>query len=188
MLTGIIKYSHHLLEKSITEGECVIDATCGNGNDTLFLSKLVGDSGRVYAFDIQEQAINNSKNLLNENGKTNVTFIQDNHANLNKYIAEHGEKEIGAAIFNLGYLPRSDKEIITKGDSSIKAINSILSLLKKDGLIVLVVYHGHEGGAEEKEMILKHVIQLDQKDYSVLQYGFINQKNKPPFILAIQKR
>ena len=188
MLTGIIKYSHHLLEKSISIGDKVIDATCGNGNDTLLLSNLVGNSGHVYAFDIQKQAIQNTKLLLQEHQRDNVSLIQDSHEKINQYIKLTEDEKIGGAVFNLGYLPRSDKKIITTGNSSIAAINAILPLLKKDGLIVLVVYHGHDGGKEEKEMILKSVIQLDQKKYSVLQYGFINQKNNPPFILAIQKR
>lgn len=188
MLKGIIKYSHHLLEKSVAKNEIVIDATCGNGNDTLFLSNIVGEKGHVLAFDIQEDAIQNSKRLMEEQGRNNVTFIHDSHAHMSNYLPEEMRGHVGGAIFNLGYLPKSDKSVITTGKSSIRAINSILPFLKKDGLIVVVVYHGHEGGKAEKEMILKHVIQLDQKEYNVLQYGFINQKNNPPFILAIQKR
>ena len=187
-LKGILNYSHYLLEESVTKGETVIDATCGNGNDTLYLSKLVGDEGHVLAFDIQEQAIQNSKKLVDDNGFENVSFIKDSHAHIVKYLPEETNEHIGGAIFNLGYLPKSDKSIITEGDSTIAAIDTILNFLKKDGLIVIVVYHGHEGGDSEKEMILKHVINLDQKEYNVLKYGFINQKNNPPFIIAIQKK
>lgn len=188
MLKGILNYSHYLLEESVREGDVVIDATCGNGNDTLFLSKLVGETGHVFAFDIQKQAIENTKKLINDNGFDHVSVINDSHSHMNKYLPEGIDDEIGGAIFNLGYLPRSDKSIITKGESTITAIDAILTQLKKNGLIVIVVYHGHEGGKSEKEMILKHVIHLDQKQYAVLQYGFINQKNNPPFIIAIQKR
>ena len=91
------------------------------------------------------------------------------------------------AILEQPYFDLLEK-IITEGQSTITAIDTILQFLKKDGLIVIVVYHGHEGGKDEKEMILKHVIHLDQKKYSVLKYGFINQRNNPPFIIAIQKR
>lgn len=187
MLKGIINYAHHLLEESVNEGELVIDATCGNGNDTLFLSKTVGNEGHVLAFDIQEQAIRNTKQLIKENGFANVSVINDSHAHIEKYLSEE-EQTIGGAIFNLGYLPRSDKTVITEGKSTITAIDTILQFLKKDGLVVIVVYHGHEGGKDEKEMILRHVVNLDQKEYSVLKYGFINQKNNPPFIIAIQKK
>lgn len=187
MLTGIIQYAHKLLESTIKENDIVVDATCGNGNDTLFLSNLVGDNGHVYAFDIQEQAIQNTKNRLLEQNKENVTYIHDSHANLSTYINNDFKEKLGGAIFNLGYLPRSDKSIITQGDSTIAAINQLLTYIRKQGLIILVIYHGHEGGKDEKNAVLSYVEQLDQKQYSVIRYGFINQVNNPPFVVAIQK-
>lgn len=186
MLKGILNVAHDLLKDSIEKEETAIDATCGNGNDTLFLSKVTGEDGHVLAFDIQDQAIKNTKQLLKENSQNNVTLIQDSHANISDYVA--AEQKIGGAIFNLGYLPRSDKSIITKGKSTITAINTILHHLKKDGLIVIVVYHGHDGGKQEKEALLKYVGSLEQKAFTVLRHEFINQQNDPPFILAIQKK
>ncbi|WP_067730830.1 class I SAM-dependent methyltransferase [Oceanobacillus damuensis] len=185
MLKGILNYAHYLLEESIEKGEKVIDATCGNGNDTLFLSRVVGEDGHVYAFDIQDEAIANTRKALIEHECANVSLIQDSHANIADYIKE---EEIGGAIFNLGYLPRSDKSVITKGESTVTAVNTILNLLKKGRLIILVVYHGHDGGKDEKEALLKYLLHLDQKKFNVLRYGFINQKNDPPFILAVQKK
>lgn len=185
-LTGIIQYSHRLLKKAIVAGETVIDATCGNGKDTIFLSHLVGEDGNVLAFDIQEEAVQKTKEVVDFYERDNVKTIHDSHENIGYYLEE--DMAVGAAIFNLGYLPGSDKEIITTGPSTVAAIETILSYLKKDGIIVIVIYHGHAGGKEEKEFILKYAIKLDQKKYNVLKYGFINQKNNPPFILAIQKR
>lgn len=186
LIKGVIQYAHHLLEESVSIGETVIDATCGNGNDTLFLSKLVGDNGRVVGFDIQKEAIEATGNLLKEHDRTNMTLVHDSHARLYKYVSS--EATIGGAVFNLGYLPRSDKKIITKPESTIEAIDKMLPLLKTKGMIIVVVYHGHDGGKDEKKELLKHIIKLDQKHFSVLRYGFINQKNDPPFILAIQKK
>lgn len=188
MLKGVISYAHHLIEESVLLGETVVDATCGNGNDTLFLSKLVGSEGTVLAFDIQEQAITNTKNLLAGHGQDNVSVIHDSHADIAKYTSLQNIDQLGGAIFNLGYLPKSDKQVITKGHSTIQAVHSILALLKEKGLVVLVVYHGHKGGKSEKDIVLEYTNLLDQKQYHVLQYGFINQKNNPPFIVAIQKR
>lgn len=185
-LKGIINYSHYLIENCADEGDTVIDATCGNGHDTLFLSKLVGDNGHVFAFDIQSQAIETTHQLLAQEDRDNVTLILDNHANIGQYIET--DTKISAAIFNLGYLPRSDKSVITKGETTIVALEEILLRLKRKGIVVLVVYHGHDGGEKEKEIILKHVVRLDQKKYNVLKYGFINQKNNPPFIIAIEKK
>ncbi|HLR81229.1 MAG TPA: class I SAM-dependent methyltransferase [Bacillota bacterium] len=187
MLKGILQYAHTLLEKSVEKGETVIDATCGNGHDTLFLSKLVGEQGHVIAFDIQQQAIDNTKQRLEQHNRTNVTLIHANHAHIEKYIHEKEHGSIGGAIFNLGYLPRSDKAVITKGETTVQAMKGILKHLKTNGLIVAVIYHGHAGGKEEKNAILKFTTTLDQKHFKVIQYGFINQKNNPPFIVAIQK-
>ncbi len=187
MLKGILQYAHTLLDKSVNKGETVIDATCGNGHDTLFLSKLVGEEGHVLAFDIQQQAITNTKKRLEQNKRTNVSLIHDSHAHIEKYIQLEKHGPIGGAIFNLGYLPRSDKTVITKGDTTVQAMKAILKVLKKDGLIVAVIYHGHEGGEEEKNEVLQFTSALDQKEYKVIKYGFINQKNNPPFIVAIQK-
>lgn len=184
-MQGIIQYSHELLTNSIQQGEIAIDATCGNGNDTLVLSDLVGKTGRVLAFDIQKQAITNTEQLLKQHGKTNVKLIHDGHEHIGKYL--HNKEEIGGAIFNLGYLPKSDKKIITKGETTITALETILQSLKQNGLVVLVVYHGHDGGENEKKMLLEYVRQLQQKKYHVLKYEFINLINKPPFIIAIEK-
>ncbi len=186
LIKGIIQYAHHLLEESVTEGEVVIDATCGNGNDTLFLSHLVGNTGRVIGFDIQKEAIEATGDLLKKHHRTNMTLVHDSHAHMYKYVSS--QSTIGGAIFNLGYLPRSDKKIITQPESTIEAIDKILPILKAKGMVVLVVYHGHEGGKDEKQELLRYIMQLDQKNYSVLRYGFINQKNNPPFILAVQKK
>lgn len=185
-LKGIIPFAHDLLTKTVTHRDSVIDATCGNGNDTLFLSQLVGEEGHVYAFDIQEQAIETTKKRLYEKKRNNVTLIHDSHASVTQYIDD--QTSIAAAIFNLGYLPRSDKTIITKPDSTIAAIKNILPLLKKNGLLILVVYAGHEGGVEEKNAVLQLVTQLEQKEYFVLKYEFINLINEPPFVIAIEKK
>lgn len=185
MLKNILQYAHFLLEQTLEQGDTAIDATCGNGNDTLFLAKLVGEKGNVLAFDIQDQAIKATQAALDKEDFKNVTLIQDSHEYVDKYIDD--SEKISAAIFNLGYLPRSDKKIITKSTSTIPAVKRILQQLKKHGLLILVVYHGHEGGSEEKEALMKYVTQLEQKKFQVLQYQFINQKNNPPFLVAIEK-
>ncbi|GIO24953.1 class I SAM-dependent methyltransferase [Oceanobacillus sp. J11TS1] len=185
MLLNILSYAHTLLKECLEEGDVAIDATCGNGHDTLFLSKTVGTSGKVYGFDIQEQAIQKTSQKLTENGCHNVTLIQDSHEKIHTFIKED---VFGGAIFNLGYLPNSDKSIITKPRSTVSAIEAILEKLKTNGLVILVIYYGHPGGEEEKEAVLSYTSQLNQKEYQVLQYSFINQQNQAPFIIAIEKK
>ncbi|MCM3718013.1 class I SAM-dependent methyltransferase [Fictibacillus phosphorivorans] len=188
-LEGVLPFARTLLRSFCTSGDLVIDATCGNGNDTLFLSKLVGEDGRVFAFDIQEQAIENSKLRLTQNqAADNVTFYHASHHEMMEQLPEFVHGNVSGAIFNLGYLPGSDKSITTKGSSTIDAIKQLLHILKPEGIIILVIYHGHEEGKREKELVLDFVKNIDQKKAHVLQYDFINQKNDPPFVVAIERR
>lgn len=182
----IIPYAHDLIREIVQPGDTVIDATCGNGHDTLFLSKLVEVEGKVHSFDIQDKALANTSILLKENHVTNVELHLDGHENVDRYVVEEGS--VRAAIFNLGYLPGEDHSIITKPETTIEAIKKIQPLLVKGGRIVLVIYHGHEGGQEEKESVISYCTQLDQKLYDVVRYEFINQINRPPFVIAIEKK
>lgn len=184
----ILDYAHSLIKKTIEPGDAVIDGTCGNGHDTAFLAELVGEQGHVYAFDVQEKAIINTKERLLEHGLANHTsLIHDSHAHVQKYLQDQHQTNISAAIYNLGYLPGSDKSVVTKPEGTIQSVENVLATLKKGGLVVLVVYHGHPGGAEEKDAVMAYVSELDSKHYQVLHYGFINKKRTPPFILAIEK-
>ncbi|GAX06286.1 SAM-dependent methyltransferase [Secundilactobacillus pentosiphilus] len=186
-LEPALKYSHTLLKTVITQGDTVVDATIGNGNDTVFLASLVGITGHVLGFDVQQQALDNTATQLTLTGMINrVQLIHDGHENLDQYLAP--QQRIAAAIFNLGYLPGSNKRIITHSDTTLKALNTCLSHLRRGGIVALVVYYGHPGGEQEKAAVLEAVKALDQHQYQVLQYGFINQIHQPPFLLAIQKR
>ncbi|WP_079710970.1 tRNA (mnm(5)s(2)U34)-methyltransferase [Paraliobacillus ryukyuensis] len=188
MLKPVIPFAHELLEQVIKPGDLAVDATCGNGNDTLFLSQVTGQAGKVLAFDVQEQAIEETKNKLAQHNQTNVELHLDGHENIDNYLQKEQQGQVAGAIFNLGYLPKSDKTIITKAATTIEAVSILAANLKPGGRIVLVVYHGHPGGAEEKDALYDHLTTLDQAHYRVLQYGFINQINQPPFILAIEKK
>ncbi|MGG1575496.1 class I SAM-dependent methyltransferase [Fictibacillus sp. NRS-1165] len=188
-IQGILPFARTLLESAASKGSAVIDATCGNGHDTLFLSRLVGSEGTVFGFDIQEEAIvNTRKRLLEQKAEDNVTLFHTGHHQMKMHIPGSFYGKIDAAVFNLGYLPGGDKEIVTKGESTIQALNQLFDLLAPGGMAVLVIYHGHPEGKTEKEAVMEYVRSLDQQKAHVLQYGFINQKNDPPFIVAIEKR
>lgn len=183
-LLRVLQYAHTLLTQTIEKGEIAVDATAGNGHDTLFLTELVGENGHVYSFDVQQLAVDATIHRLAEHGVSNrASVILDSHANIAQYV----KKEVAGAIFNLGYLPGADHQVVTKGNSTIQAIEQLLKQLKIGGIIVLVVYHGHEGGKEERDEVLNYVRSLPQKYVHVLRYEFMNQKNDPPFILALEK-
>lgn len=178
----ILPFAKQLLEQVIKPGETVIDATAGNGHDTLFLAECVGKSGQVLSFDIQEDAIKRTQAKLTEAGIQHVSLIQDGHQNVLQYC----DTPISAAIFNLGYLPGSDKTITTHGKTTWQAVIHILTQLKKKGLIVLVIYHGHETGKIERDYLQQRLTGLDPKTTQVLQYRYINRPTSP-FIIAIEK-
>lgn len=187
MLHSPLRFSHQLLSQVVQTGDDVVDATIGNGNDTVKLAQLVGSTGTVYGFDIQEQAIEETKKKLQLTGvHSQVKLFHKGHEELASVVSE--ESELAAVVFNLGYLPRGDKSIITKPNTTLQAINQSLSLLKRGGLLLVMIYHGHDGGKEEKNAVLEHLQALPQERFQVLQYGFINQKNSPPFLFAVEKK
>lgn len=183
LLHRVLPFSKRMISETVLPGESVVDATAGNGNDTLFLADLVGVKGRVYAFDIQQAALEATANRL-DTLNDRVTLILDSHANVDQYVT----KPIGGAMFNLGYLPYSeDLSIITKPDSTIEAIDKLLGMLKKGGIITISVYDGHEGGKEERDALLAYVKSLHQADVHVARYELLNQRKNPPFLIAIEK-
>ncbi len=187
MIENALSYSHTLLKNTVLQGDKVIDATVGNGGDTILLAKLVGKTGHVFGFDIQAQAIETTKEkLVLTSLLEQVSLYNIGHEQFNLCVPEN--IEIAAAVFNLGYLPKGDKNIITKGETTIQAVETILPRLRKGGLLLLTVYSGHPGGELEKNAVLDFSKQLPQELYTVLYYGFINQKNSPPFLIIIEKK
>ncbi|SDJ63663.1 class I SAM-dependent methyltransferase [Salimicrobium halophilum] len=187
-LDRILPFSHELMKKTVSPGDIAIDATCGNGHDTLYLANLVGEDGHVYGFDIQKEAIDATSDRLKEEGMTDrVTLHEASHAKALDHIPEKDHSRIKGAIFNLGFLPGSDKTVVTTPDQTITAIDQMLAAMPKGSMIVLVIYHGHQGGKEEKERVIEYASYLDQRFVHVLRYQFINQKNNAPFILALEK-
>lgn len=173
--------AQQLIRQRISPGDRVIDATVGNGHDTLFLAQSVGQTGSVIGFDIQEMAIASASKLVS--GMRQVAFHQMDHAQL----AETVTAPIQAAMFNLGYLPSGDKSLITKPPSTLSALNSTTKILSSGGLITIVVYTGHPGGPEESEAVMVWASALDQSQFTVIRYDFLNRMNHAPYLLAVEK-
>jgi len=177
-----LKLSHEHFKNHVKTGATVVDATAGKGRDTLLLSKLVGEEGKVYAFDIQKEAIEETEKLLNQHGRKNTVIIHDSHHKISDYITE-----ADAVIFNFGFLPGGDHSIFSKPETSIKAIDEALSIIKCDGFVSLCIYYGGDTGYEEKDAILSYLKKLDQKKYTVMLQSFYNRKNCPPLFALIEK-
>jgi len=190
ILKPMLAFAHTLLKDALAPGDIAIDCTMGNGNDTLFLAKLVGEGGHVFAFDIQEAAIENTRKLLEQSGAlaAGVTLIKACHASLQEHIPADSLKKCRAAIFNLGYLPGSDKQICTVAHTTIAAIEALLAALDPGGLIVLVVYPGHAQGKLETSELLDYCKAADYKTVNVTMYRILNNPNQPPFVIALEKK
>ncbi|ADY56180.1 rRNA methylase [Syntrophobotulus glycolicus DSM 8271] len=172
------------LSSMISEGDLVLDCTAGLGRDTLFLARLVGPRGKVYAFDIQDKAVEATKKLLQDEGLLKrVEVLQADHADLREWI----KTEIKAAVFNLGFLPGSDHQTVTNAESTIEAIKGCLELLAVKGAVSITVYRGHRGGEEEAAALNVFTASLPGKVYSVLQGTHTNQKADSPYWIMIQK-
>lgn len=170
MIKRPIELSHDFLSQVLDKNSIAIDATMGNGNDTVFLSHL---AKKVYAFDVQEQALIKTREKLEQLNIKNVQLILDGHQTINKYVTE----PIRAAIFNLGYLPSADKSVITQPATTLTAIKKILERLEIGGRLAIMVYYGHEGGDKEKDAVLNFVKELDQQYFTVMLYQPLNQIN-----------
>ncbi|MGD7007441.1 class I SAM-dependent methyltransferase [Metabacillus sp. 84] len=188
-LARILPFCRELLASAVGPGDAAVDATAGNGHDTALLADLAGESGKVFSFDIQAEAIAaTSKRLQELNLHNRVTLFHKGHEHAERSIPEVYHGTIAGAVFNLGYLPGGDKSIVTSPTFTIESIKQLLRIMKPEGIIVLVIYHGHPEGKLEKEEVMDFVKNLPQDEAHVLQYQFINQKNDPPFICAIEKR
>lgn len=177
-----LKLSHEYIKSHINEGDIAVDGTMGRGRDTLLLSQLVGENGRVYAFDIQQEALNSTRTLLDENNCANVELILDSHHNLKSYV-----KNAKGVVFNFGFLPGGDHNIYSHGDTSIKAIEAALSIIPPDGFVSVCSYYGGDTGFEERDTLLNYLSSLDSTQYTVMLHSFYNRPNCPPLFIAIEK-
>ena len=174
-----LEMAHDFLAQVITKDDVVVDATMGNGHDTLFLAKL---AKQVYAFDIQEQALEKTSQRLQEAGLTNVELLLQGHETVDQFVTE-----VKAAIFNLGYLPSADKSIITQPQTTLEALDKLCQMLVKGGRIAIMIYYGHEGGDIERDAVMNYVSRLPQQEYTATIYRTLNQVNNPPFLVMIEK-
>lgn len=170
-----------ILKEIDLDGKFALDATCGRGNDSLKLIQKLGGNGFLYACDIQEEAINSTENLLNSTGYKNYRLYKISH----EYIFDRIEEKLDFIIYNLGYLPKSDKLIVTKADSTIISLKEAINKISKMGIIVVVSYLGHQGSFEEREKLNDFLKNLDQKKYKVEKIEFFNQINNPPIVYKI---
>jgi len=183
-LRGPVPLSHLFIRRFVRSGDQVIDATCGNGYDTLLLAELVGATGRVQAFDIQETALQATSERLSAAGyREQVELVLASHAT----IADHSSGTYRAVIFNLGYLPGGDRSLITRPESTRDALEQSLKILAPAGIIAITIYPGHAGGRLEQDTVETWAKQLSPSDCFVWNMAQLNVPDDAPYFILIQK-
>lgn len=184
ILLPAVSMAQCLLRPVLARATAVIDATVGNGHDTLFLAQCTPPQAAVVGFDIQAQALDAARRLLAEHGLSRkVRLIADNHAAMRAYVSG----PVDAVMFNLGYLPGGDHAITTVGSTTVAALAQAVALLRPGGVITVVAYTGHAGGAAEAAQVMAFLAGLPQRNFAAMHYGAINQAHQPPVLYAVEK-
>lgn len=196
-LTRIIERGHELLRENLQPGDLAVDLTAGNGFDTIQLTHLVGVTGQVVAFDVQEQAMEKTSQRLLEAGcearrhfqpveplprRPGVDLLLAGHEDLGRLVPH----QMAGLIANLGYLPGGDQQLTTRPITTLSALEQASALLKPGGRLVVVVYVGHPGGQEEGETVSRFFARLDEGDFQSLRVDVINRP-LAPYLLAAEK-
>lgn len=178
-------WAREMIEEAMFAGAYAVDATMGNGHDTQWLCELAGESGKVYAFDVQREAVENTRRRLREaNLEQRAELIHAGHERMAAFVRE----PVDAVVFNLGWLPGAEHGVTTRTETTLQAVQAALELLRETGLMTICVYPGHEEGSREREALLEWASGLDDRRYDVLLKTYLNQPNDPPQMLAIRKK
>ncbi|RKN82267.1 class I SAM-dependent methyltransferase [Paenibacillus ginsengarvi] len=187
---SVLSFAHRCVSERLRPGDTAVDATAGTGADTAFLCKTVGAKGAVYAFDIQQAALDRVAERLEKQPDVprQLHLLLRSHADMREALPREVCGRVSAVMFNLGYLPGGDPDIITRPDSTIPAFNAALSILKPGGLLTAVLYPGHPGGSEEALLAEQWAEALPEADYQAIVYRFANRSHRPPYVIAVEKR
>jgi predicted methyltransferase len=187
-LPSAVGWAQLLIADRLNTGDAAVDATAGNGHDTLFLSRLVGDTGHIWAFDLQAAAVAETKRRLSEAAVSHAHVIHAGHETMRDHLPAEWHGKLNAIMFNLGYLPGSDKTVITRTETTLQALANSLEMLAPSGLLTIAVYPGHEGGSDEQRAITDWASALPSRSYEVQLFRPINRHANPPECWVVWKR
>lgn len=193
-LEGLIPFSRRALASALAlareTGDCplAVDATAGNGHDTLFLAEETGERGRVWAFDVQEAALESAMELFAGAAPElaeRVTFVLGGHETAADVLPKDAARHVRAVTFNLGFLPGSDKRVTTRPETTLKALRSLSDMLAPGGVLSVHTYLGHDGGRAEGDAVAVWFRNLPWETWRVAEYAFSNkQRNREILFLA----
>ena len=177
--------AREVILQAVLPGDTAVDATMGNGHDTLMLCEAVGPGGHVYAFDVQAQAVEETGKRLREHGVDGrAELIRAGH----EHMAEYVKGPVRAVMFNLGWLPGGDHSVTTRWETTRRAVESALDLLAPMGVLVICAYPGHAEGEREKQELAAFLSGLSNRQYNVLHQRFVNAGAGAPECFVIQKQ
>ena len=177
--------AREVILQTVLPGDTVVDATMGNGHDTLMLCEAVGPEGRVWAFDVQAQAVEETGRRLREQGMENrAELVLAGH----EHMAEYVKEPVKAVMFNLGWLPGGDHEVTTRWGTTRRAVESALELLVPSGVLVICAYPGHAEGEREERELTAFLSALSNRKYNVLHQRFLNAGPGAPECYVVQKQ
>lgn len=165
----LTQLAHEKIVSVLRTGDVVVDATVGNGHDTAFLANAVGRTGTVIAIDIQEEALRRARERIAKSGWTHVSFCHGSHAVMHDWVPERYRGQVKAVMFNLGYLPRGDKAIVTRLPSTVTAIRAAGDFLVEGGMMTILAYTGHPHGWDEAQGVEQLLRELSAGQFSVWQ-------------------
>lgn len=190
----LTQVAHEKVSEVLRPGDVAVDATAGNGHDTLFLSQRVGSAGRVFAFDVQQEALESTRQRVLEQGAEGDQHIHPVlgcHSTLREVLGEHGVNEVKAVMFNLGYLPGSNREVVTSSATTVAAIEASVDMLASGGLLSVMVYTGQQGGLEEL-LAIEALIARDARWHSGhiewVQYRSAHAPERAPRLFTAARR
>lgn len=183
-MIDLLELHKYFIRNHLHPGDVAVDFTMGNGHDTEFLSKTVGKSGHVYAFDIQEQAVTSTARRLREAGcPENYTLIHDSH----QYVKNYVKTPFRAGMFNLGWLPGGDKSITTLRESTMPAVEAAIDLMDRDAILNIAVYPGHAEGDAEGQMLCTYLSGISRHKICATRVNILNSPTSPYFIVIETK-
>lgn len=180
----LVKLAHLKIKEIVSPGDTCLDATAGNGHDALFLASQVSPNGKVYAIDVQKSALSATEDKLANHGYSNLlrTF-HGSHSQIDEFIGATEKDNVMAAMFNLGYLPGGDHNLVTTPRTTAIALVKTYELIKPGGIISVLCYRGHKGGTEEHSAVLE----ICQKKKWQLEKIAGNNCAHSPILILIQK-
>ncbi len=185
---NILSFAKCILCEALEPGGIAVDATVGNGYDTVFLSRQVGCEGHVFGFDVQADAIKQTEARLNEECvPENWSLFHTGHENMLTAVPQEYHGKVNVIMFNLGFLPGSDKSVITRSETTLEAIEASLAILAKGGMLCVAIYAGHPGGEEEDIAVRELCSSLDYHSYRVIQSEMVNKPGHPIRMLFVSR-